>query len=148
MATHSSILARRIPYSPQSHKESDTTEVTEHARTSLQAHFQSSSEVSLSLGQWSSNIDCLRSHFGVVVVQSLSCVRLLASPCIAAHQASPSSVSPGVYPSSLPYSGVLLKNQNSSDSTPTSWFCSSEMSPNLHFNQRVPVDSDAGICNT
>ena len=41
MATHSSILAWRIPwteelegYSPGGHKESDTTEATEHARMS------------------------------------------------------------------------------------------------------------------
>ena len=47
MATHSSILAWRIPwteclagYSPQSHKESDTTGATENACIAFTKHFQ------------------------------------------------------------------------------------------------------------
>ena len=78
MATHSSILAQRIPwtkenptggYGPQGRKELDTTEEIQHAHTCTARHGQNNG-------------------FQFSSVQSLSCVQLFTTPWTAACQAS------------------------------------------------------------
>ena len=100
MAAHSSALAWRIPgaeepggYGPQGRKDSDMTEATQH--TCPVGH--------LLLLMESKTILRCRSVVAVVV-QSLNCVRLFATPWAAAGRLLCPSPSPGIGSNSCPLS--------------------------------------------
>ena len=106
-ATHSSILAWRVPWTVSGHKESDTTEQIYLDIDILQLTYSQTNYLLVN-SVWGSafqvNAKLCRAMVQFSSVQLLSRVRLFATPWIADTRPPCPSQTPGVYPNSCPSS--------------------------------------------
>ena len=154
-ATHSSILAWRVPWTVSGHKESDTTERIYLDIDILQLTYSQTNYLLVN-SVWGSafqvNAKLCRTTVQFSSVQLLSRVRLFATPWIADARPPCPSQTPGVYPNSCPSSRWCHPAISSSvipfSSCPQSLPASGSFPMNQLFawgGQRIGVSASASV---